>query len=134
VTAPTQDNLDNDDLGFEVIDLTGPPAGVPSDNTTMSAIIEEFERHGYESDMVPLEGGRVRCVHCRSVVDARDLRVVAIRRLEGASDPDDMSMIIAVDCPICEEGATLVFNYGPSMGEAEQDVLMALQPKQRHGR
>lgn len=50
----------------------------------------------------------------------------ALHRLEGASDPDDMAVVVAVTCPQCSVGSALVLSYGPTASGIEADVLRAL--------
>jgi len=71
-------------------------------------------------------GGRVRCESCGTTVEAASAEVVGTRRLEGASDPADMSMVHAIRCPSCGVVGALVTRYGPEASEVEADVLVAL--------
>ena len=43
--------------------------------------------------------------------------VLELRRLEGASDPDDMLAVVAVECANCGLRGSLVLNYGPTATE-----------------
>ncbi|MGD9795237.1 MAG: hypothetical protein AB7V43_17340 [Acidimicrobiia bacterium] len=51
-----------------------------------------------------------------------------LHRLEGATDPDDMSTVSALRCPACGEHGLLVTSYGPEADADEADVLVALPP------
>ena len=51
------------------------------------------------------------------------------RRLEGASDPTDMVIVLSFHCPICDRAGTLVLHYGPDAGEEEVDALEAFTPR-----
>ena len=53
------------------------------------------------------------------------------RRLEGASDPDDMISVVAVTCPRCGTGGTLVLKYGPTAPENEAAVGQQLRAQSR---
>ena len=46
-----------------------------------------------------------------------------IRRLEGASDPDDMLAVVALECPVCSMKGTIVLHFGPEASAEELDVL-----------
>jgi hypothetical protein len=106
--------------------LTPPLPGVPSDNTTMSAILEALAAQGYDGSMLTAEGGRLRCTRCRKETAPEALRVDGIHRLEGASDPADECAIVAAQCPNCEAKVTIVLTYGPEASPEDAAVLAAL--------
>lgn len=103
-----------------------PEAGTPSDNTTLQAVLDDFAADGWSGDADTVEGGRIRWRACRHDVPAGDVEVVRTRRMEGASDPADMLVVLAVPCPVCGERGVLVVHYGPTAGAADADVLAAL--------
>ena len=104
-----------------------PLAGVPSDNTTVSKMVAVSADAGYGYQFVAQEGAAIRCGHCQSIRAASDFPMDALRRMEGASDPDDTVAVIAVRCPTCNAHGTMVLNYGPSGSPEEGDVLLALR-------
>jgi hypothetical protein len=73
-----------------------PPAGTngvtqdPSDNTTLTDVIDGDRDNGFASEFSPLDDATIRCSTCESEVAAREFTIHSLRRLEGASDPDDM--------------------------------------------
>jgi len=71
------------------------------------------------------------CFTCHTVSDASQLEVEALRRTEGASDPDDMLAVVALACPRCGARAAVVLGYGPESGEDDAEVLLALAPPHR---
>ncbi len=101
-------------------------AGVPSDNTTLQAILADLQDDGWDGDADALEGGSIRWRRCRHEARAADVEVAATRRMEGASDPADMLAVLAVPCPTCGDRATLIVHYGPTAGPADSDVLAEL--------
>lgn len=78
--------------------------------------------------MAARPGGRLRCFTCRTDSDAASVEVTALRRTEGASDPDDMLAIAALTCPNCGTRATLTLGYGPESSEDDAEVLLRLSP------
>ena len=96
------------------------------DPSSMFEILRDLENDGYDADMVAREGGRVVCKACDQESAAADFEVVHLRRLEGASDPADMSAVVGVRCPSCQAGGVLVLRYGPDAGPEDTDVLAAL--------
>lgn len=57
----------------------------------------------------------------------------SLRRLEGASDPDDMLAVVAVQCPECGRRGTVTLGYGPAASPPDGDVLRALDDRRGHG-
>jgi hypothetical protein len=88
-------------------------AGVPSDNTTLLEVLAEFAEAGYRADAIAEPDAVLRCGVCRHAGAARDWHLDALRKLEGASDPDDTQAILALHCPNCGRGATAVVHLGP---------------------
>ena len=71
-------------------------------------------------------GGTIECESCHHSVAAPDAPVLELRRLEGASDPDDMLAVVAVECPNCGLRGSLVLNYGPTATVEDSAVLVGL--------
>lgn len=104
-----------------------PEGTTPSDNTTLTQVLHDLGEDGWSGQLIPVVGGRVRCTNCDAVTEAGDLRVETERRLEGASDPDDMSLVIATTCPSCDTRSTIVLGYGPAGSDEDGDIVVALQ-------
>ena len=114
-------------------DQTGPLAGAPSDNTTAVAEIDDLREQGYGADFVVGEGGVVRCTSCRHEEQPGDIDVDVFRRLEGASDPDDMSAILAITCRECGTKGIVMVGYGPNASPDEGDLLLAVDTPEDEG-
>jgi hypothetical protein len=70
--------------------------------------------------------GKLRCEGCGAELEPSGVRVHELRRLEGASDPDDMIAVVAVECGVCNMKGTLVLHYGPEASPEEMSALMEL--------
>jgi len=92
----------------------------------LDEILADLEADGFTCAMTPLAGGTVRCGACGQGPPAGDFVVAQLRRTDGASDPGDMSAIAAITCPSCGTKGTVVVRFGPEAGEADDDVLAAL--------
>jgi len=103
-----------------------PVPGAPSDNTTATTELDELRRQGYDGDFVIREGPVVCCRGCDHCVEPEQLQIDVFRRLEGASEPDEMSAILAVTCPQCVDKGTLMVAYGTNASELEADLLTRL--------
>jgi len=98
----------------------------PRDPSSMFEILAELAAEGYTEDMVPHEGGLIVCRHCDQERPAGEFDHGSLHRLEGASDPADMSAVIGLTCPNCSAKGVLVLMYGPEAGAADNDVMIAL--------
>jgi hypothetical protein len=100
--------------------------GVARGAETLLDVLARFTQHGWSSQFATRAGGLVECESCRHVMRAGDVPVLELRRLEGASDPDDMLAVVAVECPNCGLRGSLVLNYGPTAMEEDAAVLLEL--------
>jgi hypothetical protein len=96
--------------------------GVPSDNTTLTAVLAEYEAAGYAGQFEVISESAIGCVTCGVETDPAEFAMAGLRRLEGASDPDDMLSVVAVSCPRCQIRGTLVLGYGPNASADEAAV------------
>ena len=110
----------------EVRRAVPPIEGAPSDNTTLMSVLADMAAQGFEGHVVVAEDGMLECVGCGARLPPDELVVERRRRLEGASDPDDLLLVLAVRCPRCRRAGTLVMGYGPNATAAESSVARAL--------
>ena len=103
----------------------------PRDPSSMFEILRELAAEGYTEDMVPHEGGMILCRHCGQEQPAGEFDHGPLHRMEGASDPGDMSAVIGLTCPNCSAKGVLVLMYGPEASGADSDVLAALEEPDR---
>ena len=104
-----------------------PEPGSPSDYTTLVDILAEFAADGYVENFTVTGDGKIRCSCCGQIDEPEDMSMHALRRLEGASDPDDMVAALALSCPKCGAKGAVVVKYGPGSTEAELAVLNAVE-------
>jgi hypothetical protein len=109
-----------------VTDELGLP-GFPSDNTTLTAVLHDYETAGFGAQFEVVSESVVRCVTCRQASAPSEFTMHATRRLEGASDPDDMLSVTAVSCPRCDARGTLVLGFGPNASGTEAMVGKSLR-------
>ena len=72
------------------------------------------------------QAGRIECASCHTEFPAAAADVTELRRLEGASDPDDMLAVVALTCPNCAARGALVLNYGPVAPVEDAAALLGL--------
>lgn len=93
-------------------------------------VLDAAEHLGFGAQVLVEEArpGMLRCGNCNEVSAAEEFARDWTRRLEGASDPDDMLHVSALRCPRCGSGGVLVCHYGPEASAAEAEVLRQLRP------
>ena len=95
--------------------------------STLRGVLDAYAEGGFAGSFTAVEGGRLECHACNETVDASAATMSSLRRLEGASDPDDMLAVVALACPNCGEQGTVVLGYGPASAPEDGDVLSALR-------
>lgn len=106
-----------------------PIFGAPSDNTTLTHVLRTCAANGFGADLRPVgHDGLVHCPACGNESPIEDFTEVAQRRMEGASDPADMLIVVAGRCPVCGTGGAVALSYGPEAGERDSDVVLHLPP------
>jgi hypothetical protein len=100
--------------------------GVARGAETLLDVLGRYTREGWSSQFAARAAGSIECESCHHVVAASDVPVLELRRLEGASDPDDMLAVVAIECPNCGLRGSLVLNYGPTATEEDAAVLLGL--------
>ncbi len=100
--------------------------GVARGAETLLDVLGRYTDMGWSSQFAARPRGVVECESCRNSVAAVDVPVLELRRLEGASDPDDMLAVVAIECPRCGLRGSLVLNYGPTATEEDASVLLGL--------
>jgi hypothetical protein len=103
--------------------------GVPSDNTTLLEVLRGYEADGYTKSLWAAADGKLRCEGCREEIDPSELEVDEIRRLEGASDPDDMMIVVVGRCGRCGSKVQMVLHYGPEASQEEAEALSHLEDR-----
>ena len=110
-----------------------PVPGAPSDNTTAVAEIDDLREQGYTEDFVVGDGGTIRCTACRHEARPDEVDVDVFRRMEGASEPDEMSAILAITCAECGAKGIVMVGYGPNASPDEGDLLLAIDTPEDEG-
>lgn len=100
-----------------------------SDGTTLVEVIRRFEADGYTGQLAAVEEGQVRCFSCHRTHRADEMQLDALRRTEGASDPDDMVAVAALTCSHCGAKGTVALKFGPEATVEESEVLRLLDDR-----
>lgn len=99
----------------------------PSDNTTLTEIVDGYRDNGFASDFWVEGDSIIRCANCDSTAPADRFSAHSIRRPEGASDPADMAAVVATTCPICHARGTLIVAFGPMSSPEDTAVLASIR-------
>ena len=104
--------------------MTEPSGAAPSDNTTLTEVLAAYAAEGFDAEFELVDGsGDLHCNTCGSTLVAEQVPLHSIRRLEGASDPDDMLAVCAVTCRNCGAQGAVVVRYGPGATIEEAEFL-----------
>ena len=93
----------------------------------MTDVLEGYAQGGFDSSFVVTDDSELECVECGTVSSPATVSMSSLRRLEGASDPDDMIAVVAITCPSCGARGTAVFGYGPIATLQDSEVLKNLK-------
>ena len=96
------------------------------DPSSLTSIIAQFEEQGFTGQFAARDAAMLACMSCHTEHPAAEVAMTALRRTEGASDPDDMAAVVALTCPHCDAQGTVVLKYGPEASVEESEVLLAL--------
>lgn len=99
----------------------------PDDQTTLTDVLRSYSSGGFASSFVVTDDSQLECVECATVSAPEDVAMSSLRRMEGASDPDDMVAVVALTCPACGAQGTVVLGFGPMATLQDSDVLKALR-------
>lgn len=93
---------------------------------TLLGVLREAAHDGFGSHFTAVAPGRVHCDACDRRLRPRDLDVVRLRRLEGASDVADMLLVAWCECPACRTRGVLTLGYGPNAADPDVEVLAGI--------
>jgi hypothetical protein len=101
-------------------------APTPAYGATLTEILATLDAAGFSAQMAARPDGMIICLTCRQESPAGDYQLEAMRRTEGASDPDDMLAVVGLVCPKCNARGTAVLGYGPEADPDDAEVVVRL--------
>lgn len=117
-------------------ETTPTPAGGPDGrgghtdgDATITDVLEGYAQGGFDSSFIVTDDAGLECLECGTASAANDVWMSSLRRLEGASDPDDMVAIVALTCPACGAMGTAVLGFGPMATAQDAEVLAELRDR-----
>ena len=109
--------------------MTANAPHIPADGTTLTAVLEAYATAGFVGSFSVTDDSRLQCHECQEISPPSSVEMASMQRLEGASDPDDMSAVIAITCPECASRGTLILGFGPAAPAEDGDVFRDLQDR-----
>lgn len=104
-------------------------SAAPGDPTPIRVVIDQFARRGQHLvDHEVSDVGDVVCGACGTPSAPGAMTREWRHRLEGATDPADMTSLSGLRCPACGALGLLALRYGPEADSVEADVLVRLAP------
>ena len=95
---------------------------------TVTHAIERLAAEGYTIEWSATEGALLYCAECDERADPAQVTVDETVRFEGASDPDDEVVVLAITAPSGRRGY-FIAAYGPDM---PPDAVAVVQALARH--
>jgi hypothetical protein len=108
----------------ELTDIVGLPM------ETLSQAVERLTAAGYRDDFRAEDGG-LRAVGTGCIHEPEALVIEEVLRFEGATDPQDESMLFALRCTTHDVRGTYVVAYGPSMDPLDGEMARRLTDGRR---
>ena len=91
--------------------------------------LAELEEQGYKADF-KLENGKLQVVGGDQSFSAEELTIVEDFRFEGESNPDDMSILYALEAEDGTKG-TVVHAYGPDANDKISEFMKGVKEKSK---
>ncbi len=89
---------------------------------TLLDATDRLRARGFDHDFSATSSGRLRCAASDVEHDPEVMRIEEIVRYEGASDPNDQSIMLALSCR-CGRRGLYSAAFGPDTAEADVAVL-----------
>lgn len=99
----------------------------------MAEVLGRYERQGFRGQFGARLAGKIVCFACRRERPAAEVHLLAMHRLEGASDPSEEVAVAAVECPACKTRGTLTLSYGVGASAEDAMVLKAIADRRSDG-
>ncbi|CAN5625293.1 hypothetical protein BH10BAC5_BH10BAC5_03170 [soil metagenome] len=98
---------------------------------TLSETINGLNKLGYIHDFNIQEDCLV-CLQTKTTLSPDDFQIDKVYRFEGASNPDDQSILYAISSSKYDIKGTLVNGYGISSDETTSKLIEKLQTNKTH--
>lgn len=110
-----------------------PEAARDPQDQPLQEVVTSLDAQGFDGQFRAGDDATIQCLTCRETFPASTLSADDVTRLEGASDPADMAIVIPLECPHCAARGTFIANYGPEAAAEDAEVLAALERTPNEG-
>ncbi len=102
--------------------------GVARGAQSLIEVLADLATEGYDGEfrITRDDPARLECLRGGHTFAPGDAILARIHRLEGASDPDEMLLVAALQCPVCGALGVATIGYGPAADEGSASVLEQL--------
>ena len=101
----------------------------PAELTTIVDLLSDYAAAGYDTELSVTVDARVHCKACGEDTAAVAMQLDSLRRIEGASDPDDMQVVVAL---VCQCGAKAPSCSGTARTQARTMQTCSLEIGRAH--
>jgi len=96
------------------------------DLTTLTACLKMLDGKGYTVQFQVAEGNKIKSLATENMYAPEDVRISNFYRFEGESNPDDNSILYAIETNSSEHG-TLIDAYGSNNDVAITDFIKSVE-------
>lgn len=96
------------------------------DLTTLTACLKMLDDKGYTVQFQAVEGNKIKSLTTDRAYLAEEVRITNFYRFEGESNPDDNSILYAIETTGGEHG-TLIDSYGSNNDVAITEFIKAVE-------
>lgn len=108
------------------------PSGPPHKLETLTDALTHWRAQGFEADFTATAEGTLRCEECGNVLDPEQVTIVHRQRFEGATNPGDMDILLALRCD-CGCQGVFTSAFGPNAPAENAEVLRRLAGRTPEG-
>lgn len=94
--------------------------------STLLEALAHAAHDGFTANFISQAESKIRCRACNHTFATGAVQIDGYERLEGASNPADMLLVVRAGCPSCSERGVMTLGYGPSATKTDADVLARL--------
>ncbi|MBI2078186.1 MAG: hypothetical protein HYT80_07440 [Euryarchaeota archaeon] len=99
----------------------------PPEEDSIDDATRRFLDLGFIGEFSIVGPRRMRCGACREEPAAGEVKLLALERVDVATDPDDQSVVTALECPRCGARGVHVFSFGPTASMEDKSCFAALR-------
>jgi hypothetical protein len=95
----------------------------PFSPSGVAEAVQALRADGYDDDSIEVSIDGIWCNGCNQHHPVTGVIQERIYRFEGASNPDDMSIVVGLRCQICGRTGIVVSAYGPNADPRLFEIL-----------